>query len=57
MPAAGRQLVPVASMRITNWNSRLLVPREASKKMPPRKGRKKRSMMASEKPSSYIASQ
>ena len=43
---------PVASMRMTKAKRREVVPRERSKKMPPRKGRKKRSMMASLKPSS-----
>ena len=42
---------PVASMRITNSNRREEVPRERSKKMPPRKGRKKRWAMAALKPS------
>jgi hypothetical protein len=51
MPRAGRQFEPVASMRITNSNKRLLVVSCVLKNMPPRKGRKKRSMMASEKPS------
>lgn len=51
MPPAGRQLDPVASMRITNSKSLLLVVSCVSKKMPPRKGLKKRSMMAWEKPS------
>jgi hypothetical protein len=44
----------VASMRMTKLVRRELVPRLLSKKMPPRKGRKKRSMMAAEKPSAYI---
>lgn len=40
MPAAGRQLEPDASVRITNSNRREEVDSERSKKMPPRKGRK-----------------
>ena len=55
MPEAGRQLDPVASIFITNSNSREVVPRSRSKKMPPRKGRKKRSTMAGEKPSACLA--
>mmetsp|Transcript_112 Transcript_112/g.231 ORF Transcript_112/g.231 Transcript_112/m.231 type:complete len:231 (-) Transcript_112:580-1272(-) len=51
MPAAGRQLEPVASMRITNSNRRELVPSLRSKKMPPKKGVKNFSMMESVKPS------
>jgi len=51
MPLAGRQFEPTASIRMTNWNRRLLVVRLVLKKMPPKKGLKKRSMMASEKPS------
>mmetsp|Transcript_963 Transcript_963/g.3108 ORF Transcript_963/g.3108 Transcript_963/m.3108 type:complete len:297 (-) Transcript_963:227-1117(-) len=50
IPAAGRQLLPVASMRMTNSNSLLLVERLLSKKIPPRKGRKKRSTISSENP-------
>ena len=42
---------PVASMRMTKAKRREVVPRRRSKKMPPRKGRKKRSMMASLNPS------
>jgi hypothetical protein len=38
---------------MTKEKRRLEVPRRVSKKMPPRKGRKKRSMMASEKPSAW----
>ena len=51
MPAAGRQFSPVARQRMTNSNRREVVLRPRSKKMPPRKGRKKRSMIAAEKPS------
>mmetsp|Transcript_2915 Transcript_2915/g.7572 ORF Transcript_2915/g.7572 Transcript_2915/m.7572 type:complete len:206 (-) Transcript_2915:819-1436(-) len=56
IPPLGRQLEPVASMRITNWNRRLVVPRELSKKMPPKKGLKNVSMMAGEKPSAFSLS-
>ena len=52
IPPAGKQFEPVANMRITNWNRQLEVLRLRSKKMPPRKGRKKRSVMAVENPSS-----
>ena len=51
MPAAGRQFSPVARQRMTNSNSRDVTRSSRSKNMPPRKGRKNRSMMASEKPS------
>mmetsp|Transcript_30975 Transcript_30975/g.68651 ORF Transcript_30975/g.68651 Transcript_30975/m.68651 type:complete len:228 (+) Transcript_30975:911-1594(+) len=51
MPPAGRQLDPTASMRITNSNRRDEVRSSRSKKMPPRKGRKKRRVMASLNPS------
>mmetsp|Transcript_12266 Transcript_12266/g.21731 ORF Transcript_12266/g.21731 Transcript_12266/m.21731 type:complete len:217 (-) Transcript_12266:317-967(-) len=51
IPLEGRQLEPVASMRMTNSNSLDDVPRLRSKKMPPKKGLKKREIMASEKPS------
>ena len=51
MPAVGRQLDPVAKHRITNSKSREVVDRPRSKNMPPKNGRKNRSMMASEKPS------
>ena len=51
IPWAGRQLDPVARHLITNSKSLLVTLSSRSKKMPPRKGRKKRSMMASEKPS------
>jgi len=54
---AGKQLLPVASMRMTNDVSRELVPSALSKKMPPRKGRKKRSTMAAEKPSACESQQ
>lgn len=50
MPFAGRQLEPVARQRMTNSKSRLVMSSFRSKKMPPRKGLKKRSMIASEKP-------
>jgi len=40
---------------MTNWKRRLEVPRELSKKMPPRKGLKKVSIMVGEKPSAYKA--
>lgn len=53
MPRAGRQLLPVASMRITKDVSRDDVRSWVSKKMPPRKGRKNRSMMSALKPSAY----
>lgn len=53
MPRAGRQFSPVASMRITNSKRRELTERLRSKKMPPRKGRKKRSTMLCENLSSY----
>ena len=51
MPAAGRQFSPVARQRMTNSNSRDVTRSSRSKKMPPRKGRKNLSTMASEKPS------
>lgn len=51
MPFAGRQLDPEASVRITNSNRRLLTPRERSKKIPPRKGRKNWDTIESLKPS------
>jgi hypothetical protein len=38
-------------MRMTKEKRREEVPRERSKKMPPRKGRKKRSTISGEKPS------
>mmetsp|Transcript_25771 Transcript_25771/g.84820 ORF Transcript_25771/g.84820 Transcript_25771/m.84820 type:complete len:290 (+) Transcript_25771:271-1140(+) len=50
MPRAGSVLAPSASMRITNSKSRDVVPSWRSKKMPPRKGMKKRSIIAREKP-------
>lgn len=50
VPVRGRALT-VASMRMTKLVRRELVPRPLSKKMPPRKGRKKRSMIAWENPS------
>ena len=52
MPCAGRQFCPVASILITKANKREVVPRSLSKKIPPRKGRKNRSIMASENLSS-----
>lgn len=52
MPPAGRQLDPVASMRITNSNRREVTVSSRLKKMPPRKGRKNRSMISGLKPSS-----
>jgi hypothetical protein len=51
IPPAGRQFAPVASMRITNMSSRLLVPSPRSKNMPPRKGLKNLSTISSENPS------
>ena len=51
MPAAGRQLLPVASMRMTNRKRREVTVRSRLKKMPPKKGRKKRSMISWLKPS------
>jgi hypothetical protein len=50
MPAAGRQLEPIASMRITNIKRRDVTVSSRLKKMPPRNGRKKRSIIAAEKP-------
>ena len=51
MPLAGREFSPDASILMTNSNRREVTLRSLSKKMPPRNGLKKRSMMASEKPS------
>ena len=51
MPAVGRQFSPVARHRMTNSNRRDVTRSSRSKKMPPRKGRKNLSTMASEKPS------
>ena len=51
MPREGRQLLPVASMRITKDVSLDDVRSWVSKKMPPRKGRKNRSMMSALNPS------
>ena len=56
MPPAGRQFEPVARQRMTKSNRREVTRRLRSKKMPPRKGWKKRCTMASEKPSSCNAS-
>ena len=55
-PSAGRQLAPVARLRITNSNSLLEVRKPSSKKIPPRKGLKKRSVISSEKPRARRAS-
>ena len=52
MPWAGRQLDPVARQRMTKVKRREVTRRLRSKKMPPRKGWKKRCTMASLKPSS-----
>ena len=54
MPAAGRQLEPVARQRMTKSNRREVTRRLRSKKMPPRKGWKKRWIMASVKPSAWV---
>mmetsp|Transcript_1551 Transcript_1551/g.3459 ORF Transcript_1551/g.3459 Transcript_1551/m.3459 type:complete len:236 (-) Transcript_1551:254-961(-) len=51
MPASGKQLDPVASIFMTNSKRREVVPRDRSKKMPPRKGRKNESTMTGENPS------
>ena len=51
MPWAGRQLEPVARHLITYANRREDTRRSLSKKMPPRNGQKKRSMISGEKPS------
>ena len=53
MPRAGRQLEPVARQRMTKVKRREVTRRLRSKKMPPRKGWKKRVTMASLKPSSW----
>jgi hypothetical protein len=50
MPLAGRALSPSARQLKTKSNSLEVVWRSLSKKIPPKKGRKKLSMMESEKP-------
>ena len=46
-------LILFARQRMTNSKSRLVVPKLRSKKIPPRKGLKNLSMIASEKPSAW----
>ncbi len=55
MPLAGTPVSPVASVRKMMSNMRRDVPRAGSSCMPPTRGRKKRSMIAEEKPNARSA--
>jgi hypothetical protein len=48
MPPAGSTVCPSANILNRNSNMRLEAPSDRSKKMPPKNGRKKRSIMLSE---------
>ena len=54
MPFSGNVFSPLANIFMTNSKSRELTLRSLSKKMPPKNGRKKRSIIADENPNVYI---